>query len=187
MSELLTDKDVRRLEQVWLVLSNLFQDLYQRNICVNVASILRDCKTLIHFIRMSVTHPSEESMKIDDTILNLVRILDQIKSDLVSEALRLDCNYAKEWLRKIDEAERTEIDPAILYTPSVFAFCLTKDPEERWARLTLQKPIPEKWVQDIAEKFGVIIESKNNFHILIRGRGDSVRKAMKNVYELSSE
>ena len=187
MPELLTDKDIKRFEQVWLVLSDLFQDLNQRNISVNVASSLRDCKTLIHFIRMSVTHPSKEAMKIDDSLLNLMQILDEIKSDLISEALRLDENYVKEWMKKIDKAERTELDSAMIYASSVFVPCLPKDPEEGWVRLTLQKPIAEERVQDVAEQFGVIIEFKNDLHILITGHGDSVREATRNVYELSSE
>jgi hypothetical protein len=121
---------------------------------------------------MSVTHPSKEAMKIDDSLLNLMQILDEIKSDLISEALRLDENYVKEWMKKIDKAERTELDSAMIYASSVFVPCLPKDPEEGWVRLTLQKPIAEERVQDVAEQFGVIIEFKNDLHILITGRGD---------------
>lgn len=183
-----TEEDIKRLEQLWLVLSDFFQDLNQRNItAVDVAPDLRDCKTLLHFIRTSVAHPSKEPMTIDDSLRNLLQILGKIRSNLISEALRLDENYVKEWVKKIDKAERAELSYAMIYTSSEFAPGLPKDPEKGWVRLTLQKPIAEERVQDVAEQFGVIIEFKSDSHILISGRRASVRKATRDVYELSLE
>jgi len=184
---LLTDDEIKRLEQVWLVLSDLFQDLNQRNISVDVASDLRNCKTLIHYIRTSATHPSKEPMTIDYSLRKLSQILYEIRSNLISEALRLGENYAREWMEKIDKAERAELDSAMIYTLSEFVPGLPRDPEKGWIRLTLQKPIAEERVQDVAEQFGVIIEFKNDSHILISGRGDSVKKAIRDVYELCLE
>jgi len=184
---LLTDEGIKRLEQVWLVLSDLFQDLNRRNISVDVASDLRDCKTLIHFIRTSVAHPSKEPMTIEASFRNLLQILDKIRSNLISEALRLDENYVNEWMKKIDKAERGELDFPMIYALSEFIPDLPRDPEKGWIRLALQKPIAEERVQEVAEQFGVIIEFKNDSHVLISGRGDSVKKAIKHVYELSLE
>jgi len=184
---LLTNEETKRLEQVWLVLSDLFQDLNRRDISVDVASDLRDCKTLIHFIRMSVTHPSKEPITIDDSLRNLQQIFDKIQSNLMSEALRLNNNYAREWMKKIDKAERAELDYAMIHTTSEFVPGLPQDPEKSWVRLTLQKPIAEERVQDVAEQFGVIIEFQSNSSILISGRGESVKKASRDVYELSLE
>jgi len=181
----LTDEEIKRLEQVWLVLSDFFQDLNRRNINVNVASDLRDCKTLIHFIRTNVTHPSKETVVIDDSLRNLLQILDKARSNLISEALRLDENYTREWMKKIGKAERAELDYTMIYNLSKFVPSLPRDPEKGWIRITLQKPIAEEEVQDVAERFGVVIEFKNDFHILISGRGDSVKKAIKDLYELS--
>jgi len=182
---LLTEEEIKRLEQVWLVLSDFFQDLNQRNITANVAPDLRDCKTLIHFIRTSIANPSKESLAIDDSMRNLLQILGKIRSNLISEALRLGENYVKKWVKKIDKAERAELSYTMIYTPSEFAPDLPKDPEKGWVRLTLQKPIAEERLQDVAEQFGVIIEFKNDSHILISGQRDSVKKATRNVYELS--
>jgi len=182
-----TDEDIQRLEQVWLVLSELFQDLNRRNISVDVASDLRDCKTLIHFIRTSIAHPSKEPIMIDVSLRNLLQILGKIRSNLISEALRLDESYLREWMEKIDKAERAEADYTMIYTPPKFVPSLPRHPEEGWIRLTLQKPLAEERVQDVAEQFGVIIEFKNDCHISISGRRDSVRKATKDIYELSLE
>ena len=184
---MLTDEEIKRLEQVWLVLSDLFQDLNRRNISVDAASDLRHCKTLINFIRMSVTHPSKEPVIIDDSLRNLFQILGKIQSNLISEALRLDKNYAREWMEKIDKAERAELNYAMIHTTSEFVPGLPQDPEKSWVRLTLQKPIAEERVQDVAEQFGVIIEFQSNSSILISGRGESVKKASRDIYELSIE
>jgi len=184
---LLTGEEIKRLEQVWLVLSDLFQDLNQRNIRVDVASDLRNCKTLIHFIRMSVTRPSREPMTIDDSLRTLLHVLGKIQSSLISEALRFDKNYTREWMKKIDQAERAELDYTMIHTTSEFVPGLPQDPEKSWVRLTLQKPIAEERVQDVAERFGVIIEFQSDSSILISGWGESVKKASREVYELSLE
>jgi len=181
------EEDIKRLEQVWLVLSDFSQDLNRRNIAVAVAPDLRDCKTLIHFIRTSVAHPSKELATIDNFLRNLMQILDKIRSSLITEALKLGENYVNEWLKKIDKAERAELSGEMIYTQSEFASSLPRDPEKGWVRLTLQNPIAEERVQDIAEQFGVIIEFQNSFHILISGQKESVRKATIGVYELSLE
>jgi len=182
---LLRDEEVKRLEQVWLVLSEFFQDLNRRNVNVDVVSDLRDCKTLIHFIRTSVTHPSKEPVAIDDSLRNLLQILDKIRSDLISEALRLDENYVMGWMKKIDEAERAELDREMIQPVSEFVSGLPRDPERGWIRLTIPKPIAEERVQDVAEQFGVIIEFKDDHHISIIGQESAVRKATIDVYELS--
>jgi len=182
---LLKDEEIRRLEQVWIILSDFFQDLSRRNISVDVASDLRNCKTLIHLIRTSVTYSSKETLTFDDSLWNLLQILNKIRSNLISEALKLDETYVDGWMRKIVEAERTELDHAMIYASSEFVPGLPKDLESRWVRLTLQGPIAEERVQDVAEQFGVIIELKNDRRILIGGLRESVKKAAMDVYELS--
>jgi len=183
----LREEEIQRLEQIWLVLSDLFQDLSRRDISVNVASDLRDCRTLIHFIRTSVTEPPKEPLMINDSFRNLLQILGKIRSDLISEALRLNQDYVKEWMEKIDKAERAKLEYAMIYPPFRFVTGLPKCPEEGWARLSLKKPIAEERVQDVAEQFGVIIEFQDNSHISISGRKDSVRKATRDIYQLSLE
>ena len=184
---LLANEEIKRLEQVWLVLCDFFQDLNRRNVNVDVASELRNCKTLIRFIRTSVVHPPKEPMTIDNSLRNLQQILGKIQSNLISAALSVDENYARDWMTKIDKAERAELNSVMVHTPSEFVPSLPRDLETGWVRLTLQKPIGEERAQDIAEQFGVIIEFKNDFHVIISGWGVSVKKAAKDIYELSLE
>jgi len=184
---LLTDEEIRRLEQVWLVLSDFFRDLGQRNISVDIASDLRDCKTLIHFIRTSVAYPSKEPAAIYDPLQRLLQIFVKVRSILVSEALRLGENYVNAWMRKLDEAERADTGSVMIYARSEFVPSLPRDSGKGWIRLTLRGSVAEERVQDIAEEYGVIVEFRDDFHILITGRGDSVKKAASDIHELSLE
>lgn len=179
--------EVKRLEQLWLILSALFQDLTRKNISVDVASELRSCKTLIHFIDTSTVHSSEELTAIDSSLQKLQQILGKIQSNLISAALTVGESYARDWTTKIGKAERGESNYTMVHTPAEFVPGLPRDVEDGWVRLTLQKPIAEERVQDIAEQFGVIIEYQNEFHIVISGRKASVKKAVRDVYELSIE
>jgi len=178
-------EEIKRLEQVWLVLADLFQDLTGRNIKVDVASDLRNCKTLIHFIQTSILHPPKEPRPVDDSLRNLQQMLGRIQSVLVSAALTVDENYLAGWMNKIDRAERAELNYRMIHTTSEFVPSLPKDFKRGWVRLTLLGPIAEEKVQNIAERFGVKIEFQNDLHVVITGGKTTVRKAAQNLYELS--
>jgi hypothetical protein len=95
--------------------------------------------------------------------------------------------YVRDWTSKIDKAERAELNYTMVHTPSKFVPGLPRDVEEGWVRLTVQKPIAEERAQDVAEQFGVIIEFEGEFQIVVSGVKASVRKAVRDVYELSLE
>ena len=183
----LVSEEVRRLEQLWLVLSDLFQDLNRKSISVDVdvASELRSCKTLISFIQTSTVHPSREPIPIDSSLQNLRQILGKIQSNLISGAMTVNEDYVRDWTSKIDKAERAELSCVMTHTSSEFVPGIPRDVEDGWVRLNLQWPVAEERVQDIAEEFGVIIEIKDDFHLIISGGKASVGKAAKAVYELS--
>jgi len=185
---LATDEEIGRLEQVWVVLSDFFQDLNRRNVSVgvDVASELRNCKTLIRFIQTSLVRPPNEPAPISDSLQNLQQILGKIQSNLISAAMTVDEDYVKNWASRIDKAERAELNYVMIHaSSSEFVPGLPRDVEGGWVRLNLQWPVAEERVQDIAEEFGVIIEIKDDFHLIISGGKASVGKAAKAVYELS--
>jgi len=100
--------------------------------------------------------------------------------------MTVDEDYVRNWTSKIDKAERAELNYIMIHTSSSeFVPGLPKDVEGGWVRLNLQWPVAEERVQDIAEEFGVIIEFKDDFHLIISGGRASVGKAAKAVYELS--
>jgi len=183
---LLPYEEIKRLEQVWLVLADLYQDLSQRDVHVNVASELRNCKTLIHFIRTNVLHPPmKELSTVDDSLRSSSQILGKIKHILISAAQGVGENYVKDWMDKIDKAERAELNYVMVHSVSSFVPGLPKDLEEGWMRLTLPKPVAEERVQDVAEQFGVIIEFEDDFHIVIHGRKTLVKKVAQDIHDLS--
>jgi len=185
---LLLHEEIKRLEQVWLVLADLYQDLSRRDVHVNVASELRNCKTLIHFIRTNVLHPPvKELSTVDDSLQNSSQILGKIKHSLISAAQGVGENYAKDWMDKIDKAERAELDYRMIHTVSSFVPSLPRDLERGWIRLTLPKAIAEERVQDVAEQFGVIIEFEDDCHVVIRGRKTLVKKVAQDIHDLSLE
>ena len=181
-------EEIKRLEHVWLVLADLFQDLSQRDIHVDVASDLRNCKALIHFIRTNVLHqPIKDLAAIDESFRNSSEILGRTKHSLVSAALSVNENYAKNWLDKIDKAERAELDHVMVHTPSEFVPSLPRDHEKGWIRLTLTRGMAEERVQEIAEQFGVIVEFQDDVHVVISGRKSMVKRAALDIYDLSLE
>jgi len=181
-------EEIKRLEQTWMVLEELFKDLAQRNVEVSVASELRNCKTLIHVLQMSPFHPStKEPAMSDDSLLSLQRALNEIRCSLTSAASNVSEDYARDWIRKIDKAERAELNYAMTQTGSKFVPGLPKDLGKGWIRLTLPKPIAEERVQDVAEQVGVIVSFEDDLHIIISGRKSSIKRASQNVYDLSSD
>jgi len=185
---LFSREEIKRLEQVWLVLADLYQDLSRKDVHVNVASELRNCKTLIHFIRTNILHPPVKDLStVDDSLRSSSQSLAKIKHSLILAAQSVSGNYAKDWMDKIDKAERAELNYAMIHAVSSFVPGLPKDLEKGWIRLTLPKPLAEERVQDVAEQFGAIIEFEDDFHVVIRGRKTLVKKVAQGIHDLSLE
>jgi len=71
------------------------------------------------------------------------------------------------------------------YGESRFFPGLPRNASTDWARLTLQQPIGEGRVQDVAEQFGVLVEFEDDLHLVFWGEPSLVRKALADVYYLS--
>lgn len=176
---------VDRLEQVWAVLAEFFEDLTQQNLNVNVeiVSELRYCRTLINFIRAH-SCPGCDRGIVGDKLRDLERSLGKIKADLFGVALAVSENYTKEWVRRIGEAERGDLS-IVTSTVSNFVLGLPRNPETKWMRLTLSKPITKEKAQEISKQFGVITEVDNNgSRIVVRGDEASVKKALQVLHRL---
>lgn len=180
-----SDIVVDRLEQVWTVLVRFFEDLIQQNLNVNVeiASELRYCRTLMNFIRAH-SCPGCDRRIVEDRLRDLEYSLGRTKADLFGVALTVSENYTKEWIRRIGEAERGDL--SIITSPvSSFVLGLPRNPETKWMRLTLSKPITEEKAQEISKQFGVITEVDNNgSRIVVIGDKASVKKALQVLQRL---
>lgn len=177
---------VDRLEQVWLVLAKFFGDMNQKNLDVtaDVAPKLRNCRTLINFIRAH-TCPGCDRDIVEYRLQDLQHSLEKLKENLVETALNINQKYAKKWVNLIDEAERADLQ--IISSP-VYTFVqgLPKDPQTEWVRLTLSKPIAKEKVQEISKQFGVTTEFSGDSKLVVRGDKNSVKKAVRVLYRLQS-
>jgi len=177
---------VDRLEQIWLVLTRLFEDMNQKNLDVNIdiAPKLRNCRTLINFIRAH-TCPGCDRDIVEYRLRDLQHSLEGIKGNLVAAALRVSETYRKKWVNLIDEAERADLQ--IISSPMyTFVPDLPKDPETEWVRLTLSKPIAKEKAQEISKQYGVTTEFTSDSQLVVKGDKNSVRKAVRILYQLQS-
>ena len=182
---MIADEEIKRLEQLWLVLSDFFQDLNRKNVGVSVAPELRNCRTLIGFFRTTMAHPLKDPTTVDISLRNLQETLGKIKSSLISAAQGVGENYVRGRMDEIDKAERAELDRALIHTKPEFVPGLPRGVGEGWVRLTLRKPMDEERAQDVAEQLGVKIELGDEFHVVVSGEKSSVKKAVKEIYDLS--
>ncbi len=176
-----------QLEQNWWVLVKLFEDLIRKSVDVSVEipRELRNCRTLINFIRAH-TCPECNKDTTDKKLEDLQLSLETIKHDLIAEALSVSKNYAKDWINKIDEAERDKFD-TINYPAPKFVPGLPKDLDKGWMRLTLTKPVDKESALEISKQFGVITTFNNDFQMIVKGEKNLVRKAVQMIYRLQSE
>jgi len=174
-------------EQIWWVLVKLFEDLIRKNanVSVEIARELRNCRTLINFIRAH-TCPECNKDTTDKKLVDLQLSLETIKHDLVAEALSVSKNHAKDWINKIDEAERGNLD-TINYPAPKFVPGLPKDFDKGWMRLTLTKPVDKERALEISKQFGVTTTFNNDFEVIVQGKKNLVRKAAQMIYQLQSE
>ena len=181
------DLAVDRLEQVWLVLAKFFEDLIQKDLDIDleIAPQLRNCRTLINFI-CAHTCPGCDREIAEQKLKDLERSLEKIKDDLIAVALGVGVSYAKDWVKKIDEAERGALSiTKIVVSP--FVPGLPRDPEIGWIRLTLSKPVAKERVQELSKQSGVTTEFENDFQVVVRGKRPSVNKAVRMIYGLQVE
>lgn len=177
---------VDRLEQVWLVSTRFFEDMIQKNleVGVDIAPKLRNCRTLINFIRAH-TCPGCDRDIVQYRLQDLHHSLEIIKGKLAAAALKASENYAKKWINLLDEAERADLQiitrPGYTFVPG-----LPKAPEMEWVRLTLSKPIANEKAQEISKQFGVTTEFTGDSQLVVRGDKNSVKKAIQVLYQLQS-
>ncbi|MFB0501582.1 MAG: DUF2096 family protein [Candidatus Bathyarchaeia archaeon] len=184
--EIQPDIVVERLEQVWLVLTRLFEDMTQKNLDLDmgIAPKLRNCRTLINFIRAH-TCPGCDRDIVQYRLQDLQHSLEKVKGNLVATALRVSEKYGRKWVNLLDEAERADLQimtsPAYTFVPD-----LPKNPQTEWVRLTLSKPIAKEKAREISQQFGVTTEFTGDSQLVVKGDRNSVKKAVRVLYQLLS-
>jgi len=178
---------LERSEQIWWVLVKLFGDMLQKDVRVDpeYARELRNCRSLINFVRSHIC-PECDIELANERLPDLQNSLEKTKRDLIAMALCVRDDYAKEWINKIDKAERGEL---VEMPPVKLKFVpgLPKDVDKGWTRITLTKPIAKERVEEISRMFGVTVKFEDNMRIVIKGDKKQVRKAVQMMYQLQSK
>ena len=180
-----SNETVTRLEKTWLVLVKLFEELVGHGIEVN-ASQLRDSKALLHLVLTTPTDPCSTTLGGPGSpLIVLEESLEKAKSELLSASLRLGEARSEYWMERVSKAEVEDANQLMVYGGSCFFPGLPRNPGSGWARLTLQQPIGEGRVQDVAEQFGVLVEFEDDLHLVFEGEPYLVKRALADVYYLS--
>ncbi len=177
---------LQRSEQIWWVLVRLFGDMTRKGVNVNpeYARDLRNCRTLINFVR---THacPDCDIELANKRLPELRYSLEQVKQDLVTTALCVSEEYARDWINEIDRAERGELRESPSTGPT-FIHGLPKDDGTGWTRVTLPRPIEKERAEEISKQLGVSVEQENSIHLVVHGEKEAVKKAVEMLYQARS-
>jgi hypothetical protein len=176
---------VTGLEGTWLVLAELFEELTEHGIKVG-ASDLRDSKALLHLIRTTPLDPCSVTMNEQGTPLTVLEeTLERANRELISASLQLGDARSQYWIEKVTNVELEDTQQLMAYGESRFHPGVQRNRKAGWARLTLQQPVGEGRVQDVAEQFGVLIEFEDDLHLVFEGNPSLVKKALADVYFIS--
>ena len=180
-----SNEAVTRFERIWLVLVELHEELVGQGVEVD-ASQLRDSKALLHLVRTTPSDPCSAPVSVSgDPLTVLKESLEKAQRELISASLKLGEARAKYWMERVSTGEREDAELSMAYDRSQFFPGLPRSPRTGWARLTLQHPIGEGRVQDVAEQFGVLVEFEDDVHLVFDGEPSLVKKAMTDIYYLS--
>ena len=111
--------------------------------------------------------------------------LEQVKQDLVTTALCVSEDYARDWINEIDRAERGELRESPSTGPT-FIHGLPKDDGIGWTRVTLPRPIEKERAEEISKQLGVSVEQESSIHLVVHGEKEAVKKAVEMLYQARS-
>jgi hypothetical protein len=173
------------LEKTWVVLTKLFEELVAHGVEVD-ASHLQDSKVLLHLVRTMPSDPCSPPVSGSGNLLMaLGDSLERAKNELISASLKLGEPRSNYWRERVLKPELDDTEQPIAYGESRFYPGIPRNPKSGWARLTLQQPIGEGRVQDVAEQFGVLVEFEDDLHLIFEGEPSLVKKALADTYYLS--
>jgi len=180
-----SNETVAQLEKIWLVLVQLFEELVGRGVEAD-ASQLRDSKALLHLIRTTPSDPCSTLANGAATPLTVLeQSLEKAKIELITASVKLGEERSRYWVERVSKAEVEPADALMAYGGSHFFPGLPRSPGSSWARLTLQQPVGEGRVQDVAEQFGVLVEFEDDLHLVFEGEPYLVKKALADIYYIS--
>lgn len=166
---------------VWKVLEEMIIDFKKKGIAVpaNVVGDLRYAKTLINIFKADPSR-LETSQIIEEYLRNA-------ETYLISEGReRLGNEYAKEWLKRLDEASRTPFngeEEEARFVPGV-------PREQRWIRVRPSTEMSIETLKTLARELNLSFDVQKDGCLLVYGEDELVKnfvKKMATKYGLKAE
>lgn len=176
-------------EQICDVLVRFFEDIVLKGARVDTeySRQLKNCRSLTNFIN-SLIRPNCDRDDIEsasDRLSDLQTILENVKRELIATSMTVSCDYAQWWISEIGKAERSELKE-IPTVGTRFALGSPGDGNVGYTRVTLSKPIPKEKVAEVCKMFRVLVKPENSIHFVVRGEKQTVKKAVKMLYQIQS-
>jgi hypothetical protein len=173
--------EIKFKEKTWSLLHELFGKLNRENIelPISINKDLRHSKYLLTHMKLYGKEAIEKNVEfIDELEIALLRVKEMLLA-FASERGEDFVNLWKEKLAKIanDESNNSSSNTEVVR----FVKDLPREKDTGFARITYDKELPVERISDIAENCGVIVEFEENNVIRIRGKKDSVKKALKEI------
>jgi Arc/MetJ-type ribon-helix-helix transcriptional regulator len=180
---------LQRSEHICDLLVRFFEDIVLKGARVDIehSHQLKNCRTLIDFINSIICQNCDtgDIESASERLSDLQTILENIKRDLITTSMTVSSDYAQLWINEIDKAERSELKE-VLTAGSKSALDEPGNGNVGYARVTLSKSIPKEKVEEVSRMFRVLVKPENSVHFVVRGEKQTVKKAIKMLYQIQS-
>lgn len=173
--------EIKLKEKTWSLLHELFGKLNRENIEIplSINKDLRHARYLLTHLKLYGKEALEKNFEfVDELEIALLRV----KEMLLAFASERGKDFVDLWKEKLANVANDTSTKNSTNTEVVrFVKDIPRDKEVGFARITYDKELPVERVSDIAENWGVIVEFEENNIIRVRGKKDSVKKALKEI------
>jgi len=164
------------LEQVWKTLADLITEFRRRGETIpsNVMEDLRAAKTLIHVLKADPNRV--------ENVPTIETYLGNVESFLIMEAhQKFGAEFAEEWMKRLKEARKVVAQEETLEPASRFVPGLPRG--KSWIRVRISKETPQKYIQSLAEEFGLSYKTQRDEYVLIYGDNEELKLFVKRTAE----
>ena len=176
--------EIKLKEKTWSLLHDLFGKLNRQNIelPISINKDLRHSRYLLTHLKLYGKEAIEKNVEfLDELEIALLRVREM----LLAFASERGKDFVDLWKEKLANVANDQSSTESSNTEVVrFVKDLPREKEVGFARITYDKELPVERVSDIAENCGVIVEFEEDNIIRVRGKKESVKKALKEIGEL---
>jgi len=173
--------EVKLKEKTWSLLHELFGKLNRENIelPISINKDLRHSRYLLTHLKLYGKEAVEKNVEfLDELEIALLRVREM----LLAFASERGKDFVELWKEKLaNVADDTSANNSTNTEVVRFVKDIPREKDVGFARITYDKELSVERVSDIAENCGVIIEFEEDNVIRVRGKKESVKKALKEI------